>query len=406
MNGEVICGQCPAVYPPSEIEACIDEKPVKTLAQLQQGDSQSPEKSRSRNFFRSMIGLREEQPVIPTEGPNLEDLDRLRPYTFKCPHGHVVDGNAGSQFGVAVLGASGASKSHILPAIVRELDDMSALRPVGVTLRDSLYPNPKLTKDVTDVFRRGTVLGMTAPEAAFGPYSYKLQINPESPFLESSPYSLLLYDIAGENLAAITRIIEKAAFILLCKALIVLIDPQGFLPTQFDENAGSERVRLDAGRDVRGNIRVIADTLTEVWRLDDSKELSIPIVFVLAKADAIDWVGDYEWSKQTEKVLGACANGDGNNLTRALQDSSAATRAAFEQLGGGLVIDEIEERFDPDCIRFAAASATSSMPLNNPEHGQTQWEDDPTPNGVALALLHLLDLAGLTRQPVAEAVAD
>ncbi len=396
MSGEIICGQCPAVYPAHEIDACIDDERKMTLAELQRSGSERPQ--RSRKFARAFLGLRDE--TAKAKGPKLDGLGRLRSYTFKCPGGHVVDGNPGSQFGIAVLGASGASKSHVLPALIRELDDMSALRPLGVTLRDSLYPNPKLSRDVYQVFREGHQLGPTPPQAILGPYSYKLEVNAENGHFDAAQYSLLLYDIAGENLAGITDIVEKAAFILLCKALIVLIDPEDFLPTQFDDGTGNEQSRLDAGRDVRGDIRVIADTLTEVWQMDSSRELSIPVCFMLAKADAIDWTGGYEWSTQTAQVIERSAQGDPGSVSQALAESSIATRSAFELLGGRLVIDEIEERFNPDCIRYVAASATSAMPLADPERGQLQWTDQPKPNGAALSVLQILDLVGHASRPV------
>lgn len=344
------------------------------------------------------LGIREDEVKEPESAAPELDLKRLRPYTFQCPQSHIVDGSPGQQVGVAVLGPSGSSKTHMLPGLVRELFDLSTLRPVGVTLSNSLYGNPKLSHDVVEVYRRGRALGPTPPGKLLGPFSYKMQIGRGRRDPDPLRYSLLLYDIAGEDLAGIMKVVEKAPFMLRCRALMVLIDPYEFLPSQFESEPVSDRARVDAARDVRGGIQVIAETLEEAWQVSSARDLDIPICFVLAKADAIDWTGDYDWAAQTSNVISAVR--DGGSLRSALVASSDLTRHAFAQLGGELVIDEIEDSFSPEMIRFAAASATSSMPLTFDD--APHWADDPAPNGVGLSLLHLLDVAGLMPQSVAK----
>ena len=401
MVDEIICGQCPAVYRPEQIDAYRGTDKISTLALLQRKrQSGRPSKgggSTARQFFRRAAGLRAEP--RPAPGPNLEGIDRLRDYTFRCPNGHVVDGNSGDQFGLAVLGASGASKSHMLPAIVRELETMSALRKLGVKLRPALYANPKLAEDMIEVYRLGRRLPPTPAGEMLGPFGYKLNTGRRERNGAEPDYSLLLFDIAGEDLGAIARIVEAAPYILLCRALMVLIDPVDFLPTAFKAAPMSDREKLDAASDVRAGIRVIAETLGEVWEVESSRELSIPVCFAISKADSVEWPSDFDWAAQTRQVIDATSGG--MDLSECLQAYSDATRNALEDLGGELVIDEIEECFSPDTIRFVAASATSTMPTDAPDANGREWVDEPEPNGVALGILHLLDLAGAGPRPAA-----
>ncbi len=386
MSEYVICGRCPAEYKLSQIEAFLDGEAITTLDRLQAEGAVSPKPS----LPAKLLGLGTRQAA--KQGPNLDGLRRLRDYTFRCPEGHLVDGNAGMPFGIGILGASGASKSHWLTGIVREMFDMSALRGAGVSMRKALYTNPQLAQNTVQVYRQGRSLPSTDPGEVLGPYGYKLVLRDESEAAAPKQYSLLLYDVAGEDLGAITRIAEQAPFVLLCKALVVLIDPVDFLPTQFDVAPTNERTRLDAASDVRDGIQVIADTLAEVWEAPSSRELEIPICFALAKADAVEWTGDFDWTSQTKAVIDA-AGGEGG-LREALRVSSSRTRDALVQLGGGLVVDEIEDCFKPEVIRYVAASATSAMPVENPGPDESDWEDDPEPNGVALSVLQVLDAAG------------
>ena len=124
--------------------------------------------------------------------------------------------------------------------------------------------------------------------------------------------------------------------------------------------------------------------------------------FVVAKADAVDWTGGFDWSGQTTRVLAAVEH---DGLTAALEVSSAETRDALVRMGGGLVVDEIESRFAERWVRFTAASATSAMPASAPSTEGLGWAGWPEPNGVALSVLQVLDVAGiLPRRLVGEAV--
>lgn len=399
MSNKIVCPECPEVYLPDMITAFIGDEAVTTLAEIQP-NGRTGKQARSRKFLRAIGG----KPQVQRPGPNLEGLGRFRDFTFCCPKGHVVDGNSGMQFGIAILGASGASKSHWLSAIVREILDMSALRAAGITLKDALYQNPQLTQDVRKVYRMGRRLSPTAPGKMLGPFGYRLTVRAAGDGNGSTgeeQLSMLLYDVAGEDLSAVTKIVEQARFIILSKALVVLIDPVDFLPTQFDLGPTNPRARLDAARDVRGGIQVIADTLAGVWEVPSSRDLTIPVCFALAKADAIEWGGSFDWAGQTETALAAAPSGD---LHEALLTSSAATREAFVELGGGLVVDEIEDCFNPSFVRYVAASATSTMPNEHPEAGEREWMEDPEPNGVGLSVMQVLDLAYGLGGPVAAAV--
>jgi hypothetical protein len=281
----------------------------------------------------------------------------------------------------------------MLPAIVRELETMSALRKLGVTLRPALYTNLKIKQDMIEVYQHGRILPPTPAGEMLGPFGYKLTTGNRQQSGSSSHYSLLLFDIAGEDLGKTARIVEAAPYILLCRALIILIDPAELLPTAFKTGPMSDRAKLDAAADVRTGIRTVAETLAEVWEVTSSHELSIPVCFAISKADSVEWPPDFDWAAQTGQVIDAVTGG--MDLSECLRAFSDATKKAFADLGGELVIDEIEECFYPDTIRFVAASATSTMPLDAPDVDGLEWMNEPEPNGVALGILHLLDVAGV-----------
>jgi hypothetical protein len=401
MSAYIVCAKCPGkVYAPHQIDAYVDDNgPVTTLASLQPASTGTKRRSRKR-FLRALVdgpGGRSGSPMLSET-----NFERLRDYRFRCPEGHLVDGNQGIPFGLAVLGPSSSSKSHLLPALVHELDDDSALRSLGVTLSNALYQDPQLKADLVQVYDKRNILEATTEAAdVIGPYGRKLRIGRTSGDPYATEHSLLLYDVAGEKLTTIIDIVQSASFAIIAKALLVLIDPVDFLPTQFDGAAVlSERTRTTAAIAVRDGVRVIADTLSEVWSVRSSKFVPVPICFILAKADAIEWTGDFDWTTQTDLVLNAAS--DGIDLTTALCTSSDATRKAFLDLGGERVVQEIEDSFDADRVRFAAASATCAMPVENAEHGESSWTEDPKPKGVALSVLHVLNLAGLVPQKDAD----
>jgi hypothetical protein len=267
-----------------------------------------------------------------------------------------------------------------LPAIIRELDDLRTLRSVGVTLRRGLYTASKLGDDSAMIYVQKRVLERTSrDEGVLGPYGYRLRVRdlPED-------LSLLLSDVAGEHVSDIMRLAGTAQFVLLSQGIIVLLDPNGFLPSQFDSGAVSDHDRLSAAIRARESVRVIVDALAEGWFMR-SKEMEIPFCFVIAKADAVSW-DDFDWAAETGAVLRA-ADG-GHDLRDALLESSHRVEAAFKSIGGEIVLEEIDDLLDRRWVRFAAASATSAMAKSSEE-----WAEDPVPSGVGLAILQILDMA-------------
>jgi hypothetical protein len=388
MNDKIICAKCPWIYTMDEIEAYEGDDMVGTVAQLHdRSGSGTRGRSKKRMFGRAIIGLPIEN--AGAKHPNLKAIERLRMRTFRCPEGHEVDGSPGDQFPFAVIGASASTKSHVLPGIVRELYDLRALAPLLVKLTGSLYTNPKLKQDLDQLYVKGGALPPTPRGELQGPFSYRLTIGEDA-----KQHSLMLYDIAGEDLASVVMIADRAQFIVVARALLVLIDPDGFLPSQFDAGRAirSESMRVDAAHNVREGIRAVADVLREVWEVNSSKEVDVPVCFAVSKADSVDWPEWYRWDEQTRAVMDSVASGE--DLPCALEKASSEAREAVLELGGRLVVEEIEDLFADDRVRFAALSATSTMPEPSPS-GEQAWATLPRPQGIGLSILQLLDLAGI-----------
>lgn len=387
---DIICVECPEIYSEYEILAHKgdDNRPlVEVLGRTknEMEESASPKtKGFRRLFAREPIDESTKiKPVATTSMQKdiLRNLNRLKDWTFTCPRGHTVDGNRGFQIPLAVVGASGSSKSHILPGMIWETSLLRALSLLGITLRQGPFTSSQLSYSSRQLYNERKLLPPTPPDAVSGPFGYRLSIREGD---GESRYSLLLFDVGGEALSSITKISEQAAFVLLAQGLIVLMDPQHVVSTQFDaDDAGiNERERIIAAADVRDSITLIADALEELWE-GSMKQIPIPACFVIAKADSLSW--NYDWAAETSEVIKETVNG--GVLHSALIESSNRVKREFAEFGGGLIIDEIEERFDPDRVRFAAASATSEMP------GPDGWEN-PTPAGISLALLHILEMLG------------
>jgi hypothetical protein len=402
MSEEIICGQCAAIYSASQIDVFDGDEYVSTLAELHGEKRQRREASPLTRAMRRSVGLNG-RPRTATPEPDKERLRKFRAYTFYCPEGHFVDGSPGEQFGLAILGASGSSKSHMLPAIVCELEELSVLRKLGIRLTPGLYPNKKLAGDVSEVYQYCHRLPPTKPGQMLGPFGYKLRTGTDSAG-KPKQCSLLLFDIAGEDLGELARIADVAAYVIRCKALLVLIDPTEFMPTDFTSGPVNPRSRRRAASEVRAGIRVLAEALAQAWGVSSSREVPISICFAVSKADAVQWPADFDWAAQTTQSISAV---DGDiPLTEALTAFSAATEKALGDLGGELIIDEVEECFHPDRVRYVAASATSTMPIQPADGDGREWVDDPEPNGVALGILHLLDLAGMVSGPPAAVTSD
>jgi hypothetical protein len=389
MNDEVICPQCPGVYSSQQITATYGSETT-TLAELNGTDPESfthNKENRSGGVFRRMTA--KPQPVVPLDErprPDLGQIRRLKAWTFTCPEGHEVDGNRGSSLPIAVIGETGSSKSHFLPGLVWELDSKRALGPIGISLREAIYTKVDLLQSMSLIYESHKVVDPTPAGRLLGPYGYRLSIRHGDH--QEDRYSLLLFDVAGEDISSIVKIAENAKFILMCRGIIILFDPVGILSTQFDLWASTEQSLRSHLNSVRKGINRLADTLEEIYHTP-SHRLDIPIVVVVAKADSIQW--QLEWKQHTATVIESFQNG--STISEALTKVSQDVRDALEASTAELLVQEVSERFDPRITRYVAASATSEMPYKADDNSEAVW-NEPDPNGTALALLHILDITG------------
>ena len=392
----IICPSCPNVYTESEIKATHGDE-SKRLADIL-GSSNESHPTTTRHVARRAIRrLLTPEPLsddasdrdaltLASQRQRLANIDRLQDWTFSCPAGHMVDGNRGYQIPVAIIGPSGSSKSHFLPGLIWETDVLRALSGVGVNLRAAQFTSAQLKYSMRELYEEKRVLDPTPSDAMLGPFGYRLSIRTQN---SEDRYSLLLFDVGGEALSTIAKIRQQATFVLLAQAVVILIDPEGVVLTRFDEPdlVTARRKRLIAASKVRDSIALVADALEELWGAPMT-DIPIPACFVIAKADCISWL--YDWDTETAGIVNAAQRGA--DLRTLLMASSERVKSEFYSFGGGPIIDEIAERFPQERVRFVAASATSEMPTPPAEpEGKPNW-DDPRPNGVALALLQVLDL--------------
>jgi hypothetical protein len=383
----IICARCPDIYSTADIEARREEETRRLSDVL----GEAAPTTKKTGALRRLFG-KESRERIAQSGPLtfdnqreiLKRLDRLGDWKFYCPKNHEVDANRGQQIPIATVGPSGASKSHYLPGIIWEMDRLRALRKLRVSLSAAPFTSSGLEFLASQVYDRHIVLDSTPPEEVIGPFGYRLDMRIGG---QLSRYSLLLFDVGGEALSSVSRIREQAPFVLLSQGIIVLIDPQDISDTKFDSpgRPPTPSERLTAITRTRKSIRDLANALEELWGAP-MQDIPVATSFVIAKADSLNW--SFDWDAETGKVIEAANT---TSLREALEESSARIRGEFAKFGGELVIDEVEERFNPARLRWVAASATSEMPTR--EGDEASW-DNPTPQGTALSVLHLLDLLG------------
>ena len=394
---DIICAECPDIYSEYEITATRGDESrslVEVLGRTESSDNARTPGSGGGRSLRRLLGResRFDSTRAATSGVQreiLKNIDRLRDWTFTCPKGHPVDGNRGHQIPLAVLGASGSSKSHFLPGLFWETSLLRVLSPLGVTLRPGQFTSSQLSYHVRQLYEEKKILPATPPTGVVGPFGYRLSIRDQD---EDARYTLLLFDVGGEALSSIVRISEHASFVLLAQGIIFLIDPQDVVSTLFDPSnpadasvpSTSQRERVAAAARVRDNISLVADALEELWEVS-MRQIPIPICFVVAKADSLNW--SYDWQAETTKVVEGAVGGasEGRELRELLLESSDRVRDEFADFGGGLIVEEIAERFSRDRVRFSAASVTSEMP-------EADGWNNPAPMGISLTLLHVQDM--------------
>src|SRR5215467_10668491 len=271
---DIICAECPEIYSEEDITATRENesrplvevlgrtKPdLRASAEVQKAGTAS--RLFGRESRRNATDSETLRDTASLQREKLKNLSHLKDWTFVCPRGHTVDGNRGYQIPLAVVGPSGSSKSHFLPGLIWETNLLRALGPVGVTLRQGPFTSSQLSYSARQVYEDKKVLPPTPPNKVAGPFGYRLTVREAG---EDTRYSLLLFDVGGEALTSIARIGEQAAFVLLARGLVVLIDPQHTVSTLFDEAnvIVAERERVIAAARVRENITLVADALEEL----------------------------------------------------------------------------------------------------------------------------------------------
>jgi hypothetical protein len=363
----VFCGRC---RPPTEYDSVLIEVIL------------------GGKIWGSLQQLRE----LRSAGQRTLETEHLQPFAFRCPEGHPVDGNLGDPFPIAIAGASGASKSHFLPAIVRDLHQLRTLRAQGVQLERLVYGSMRLAREVAEVYDERRVLAATrVGRGLAGPYAYRLRFGQQN----EVERSLLLFDIAGEAFADPIRIGHDATYLLLCRVVIYLVDPVGLVRTKFDDQPLQPASQFEATLSVRRGIETIVETLEEA-RSDLAQEHPIPICVVIAKADAVHWPPSFDWGTEAAPVEGK----DPRSWTDSLEARSESVRAALTSIGAGSLVEQVHELRGTRPIRFAVASATSVMPDAS---DLQQWAGQPEPRGIALVMQHVLDLTDEAVDDVGEA---
>src|SRR5262245_60293049 len=109
---DIICPECPKIYGEVEITAFRgdESKPLVEILGKSPGlvDRQKGQRRAIKRLFGREPGAGKVQELsIEEQKHKLGNLERLKDWQFRCPAGHLVDGNRGHQLPIAVVGPSG-----------------------------------------------------------------------------------------------------------------------------------------------------------------------------------------------------------------------------------------------------------------------------------------------------------
>jgi hypothetical protein len=435
LKDEVLCSKCGRAYPPDLITG-IRNGQRETLSDIRAGifRDESEQISRSKRLLARAAGR------TARDGTKRVGIERLKDWTFYCPgrsdlsgsqrsdgeatpdadtadttpepaNGpHRVDGNAGLSFPVAVIGRSGASKSHFVPALPWELRILATLDELDVVLEDPVWKgpdDPDLTPEINNIFIHHRVpISTRAAVGVRGPYAYRLTVDRG---LESERLlSLFLFDTPGEFFENLNTIATYSPYIVLARSVVILLDPDGLVVRRGKGGRPSPKDSALAITDAIALITRVADAFREEFHSD---EFPVPVCIALAKADSI--VTDFRWNVETERVISEF--GEGRAIRDILVDSSSRAREEFLNLGLERIVRAIEAKFPSDGVRYCFSSATSESATivkpdsTDPSHQAQPFEAEsdermattydprrkwvnPTPNGVGMSLLQVLDM--------------
>ena len=188
---DVICPVCYLTYPLSEIAArnLVTEQTHPLMVTR-----------RRRGSFGLLFGERMRGVQYHRQ---LLALNTLEDWVFVCPLGHLIDIDIRQpQIPIALTGRPGSGKTMFLAALVREMDDLSRLAPVGVRMKLTPEGGTALRMLVHEVYDEQKWLPSTPIEGNQPFYTCPLTIHGINSRLDKA-IALLFNDAPGEAFASL-----------------------------------------------------------------------------------------------------------------------------------------------------------------------------------------------------------
>jgi hypothetical protein len=294
----------------------------------------------SKRLLASALGT----PLEPvTRRARAEDLP-ARACTA-CRHPLPQDIDDRDFLTIAVVGTTGAGKSHYLASMIRDASRRQELRRYGV---QEFVPDEATARRYHEdyfepLFEDESLLPATAPNNPFQfrPLSFRVTL------AGYEPCGLLFHDVAGEILADRHRRAELAPFVRQADGVIFLVDPVWLAPVR--RVLATNGVRRSGGSNQ-------ADLLTAcIQQMEPEKRAAVPYAITLSKSDLLVGLrssrprfadrppdGTREWGEDLRTV--------DREVRTLLQDAEAHDLlAATEQLGK---------------VSFHAVAALNADPVN------------------------------------------
>ena len=210
-----------------------------------------------------------------------DKLSGKESYVRLCPHCHNVLPKQYGKYPVkffSVVGVTSAGKTVYLNQLLGSMNRY--LQQIGLTL---LYPD-EAAEELRSITSEDDVLPMaTYADSLRPPLSFAVMDQAAQRY-----YTLVFYDIAGENCVRADRMRSYGPYIEHADGILMLIDP-----VQFPQLAAEIRI-MNPGAATGGTVAYATDVLKAMYEnfllqnVDRKQRVLTPIAFTISKSDLLD----------------------------------------------------------------------------------------------------------------------
>ncbi|MCL2572074.1 MAG: hypothetical protein FWE11_06690 [Defluviitaleaceae bacterium] len=239
-------------------------------------------------------------------------------FKILCPKCHNVIARStlnGNDILISIIGTRGSGKSNFIGVAIKELKDR--IIPLGFDasmngLNDDInkqyhdtygvYLYPDYPKEPQKLPKTASAVH-NINNGAYRPYIYSVRFTRKALFkTKYEDFNLVIFDVAGEDVAALERMRDVTQYISKSAGIIFLVDPTQIpeisnrIPTEIKMQSSESYETLDDGsisveiNDTAENvIQRMSELIAERLDVGPRKTIDIPVAAVFSKIDALKW---------------------------------------------------------------------------------------------------------------------